>query len=285
MSDQRIVLVTRGNKGIGYEAVKILSQKIPHGTILLASRSVANGEAATEKLKQSVPSHTFGNVHVVPLDISDPSTIDKAVELVKARFGRLDVLINNAAIANINGPLDSPEIFDVNIRGTRNVTEAFLPLIAANSGLVVNVSSELASYYTHDLPESTRALLLDEDHATWEMVERWMADWLEFSQKGKSDIEWKPLDDAFAHGYTVSKAILAAWSRGFAKAHPEIKVALVCPGYCATDLNNNSGPRKPSEGGESIVWPVFNEFENGRFYSDGKLVGWAHPMPDWLKQQ
>jgi NAD(P)-dependent dehydrogenase (short-subunit alcohol dehydrogenase family) len=78
--------------------------------------------------------------------------------------------------------------------------------------------------------------------------------------------------------YMASKGMLNPWLRNFAKTHKEIQLAVVCPGYCATDLNGFAGTRPAEKGGESIIWPTFNEFESGKFYYDGKEVGYDQPV-------
>lgn len=59
------------------------------------------------------------------------------------------------------------------------------------------------------------------------------------------------------------------------------KATVPCPGYCATELNNFSGPRPASVGRESISWPVLNHFVSGHFYQDGKELPLVHPIPQW----
>ena len=58
---------------------------------------------------------------------------------------------------------------------------------------------------------------------------------------------------------------------------------VVCPGYCATDLNHNNGLRPASKGGESVSWPVLNqsEAESGQFYQDGHTHPYSMTIPQW----
>jgi NAD(P)-dependent dehydrogenase (short-subunit alcohol dehydrogenase family) len=103
MKDTRIILVTGANKGIGYEAVKLLAQKLPAATVLLGSRSVANGEAAIAKMRESAPAHSFDNVSVVEIDITSAASLKAAVATVRERHGKLDVLLHNSGIASVDG--------------------------------------------------------------------------------------------------------------------------------------------------------------------------------------
>ena len=95
MASRKIVLVTGGNNGIGYETVKALleSQKPYH--VLMGSRSVEKAQTAIEKLKADVP-ETSNTVEILEVDLTSDESIEKAFGEVKGKHGYLDVLINNA---------------------------------------------------------------------------------------------------------------------------------------------------------------------------------------------
>jgi len=97
MASRKIVLVTGGNNGIGYETVKALleSQKPYH--VLMGSRSVEKAQTAIEKLKADVP-ETSNTVEILEVDLTSDESIEKAFEKVKGKHGHLDVLINNAGM-------------------------------------------------------------------------------------------------------------------------------------------------------------------------------------------
>ncbi|KAG9409297.1 hypothetical protein AC1031_019548 [Aphanomyces cochlioides] len=63
--------------------------------------------------------------------------------------------------------------------------------------------------------------------------------------------------------------------------HPDIKTVIVCPGHCATELSAYRGARTPTQGAESVVFPLFhpNESKAGRFYRDGIELAFDVPMP------
>jgi NAD(P)-dependent dehydrogenase (short-subunit alcohol dehydrogenase family) len=227
-----VILVTGANKGIGYEAVKYLSQHKPNDTILLASRSIKNGNDAVEKMKSSVPDHAFSNVEVVQLDITDTASIEALVEQIRAKHGKLDVLVHNSAISNLNGDAMSPEVLEVNVRGARNTVEAFLPILPKHRGTVVLVSSEVGPWYMSQLPEPTKKALDDVKNVDWTKIEHWLKDWSSFTKGQESEFKWAPVTNMIGQAYCFSKGIVNAWTRSFAIQHPEIKVALVCPGYC-----------------------------------------------------
>ena len=89
MSDKQIALVTGANQGIGLQIAKDL---VAHDfTVLVGSRNHERGEAAAKEI---------GPAHHAQLDVTDEASIAAAAERVRTEFGRLDVLIQNAAISN-----------------------------------------------------------------------------------------------------------------------------------------------------------------------------------------
>jgi len=87
------------------------------------------------------------NVKVLKLDVTDPSSIENAIDNAVAAFGRIDVLINNAGYG-VTGPFEATtptqlrDQFEVNVFGVMNVTKAILPYFRAQeSGMIINISS------------------------------------------------------------------------------------------------------------------------------------------------
>lgn len=95
MSEKTIVLITGGNQGIGYEAVKAFLQSNRPYLVLMGSRSLENAKTAIEKLKEEVP-ETSSTVESVQVDIASDESIEKALEHVKTTYGHIDALVNNA---------------------------------------------------------------------------------------------------------------------------------------------------------------------------------------------
>src|SRR5579863_8494464 len=90
--DRRIAVVTGGNKGIGFAIARGLPQA--GDQVLIGCRDGARGEAAAASLRAEGLV-----VDALPLDVTDDASIAAAAKLVETRFGRLDVLVNNAGIA------------------------------------------------------------------------------------------------------------------------------------------------------------------------------------------
>jgi NAD(P)-dependent dehydrogenase (short-subunit alcohol dehydrogenase family) len=223
----RIALVTGANQGIGLQIAKDLAA---NGLIvLLASRNLDRGKAAARGLE--------GDVHPIQLDVTDGASIRAAVAQVEEQFGRLDILINNAAISRANGQatetmqdyiqrsratligLDEVRtIWDTNVFGVLAVTQAFVPLLRKSSNArIVNVSSGLGSLTIASGPNPYRA--------------------------------------TFNPGYGASKTALNAITLAFAidLEAEGIKVNAVTPGYTATALNNFEGTETVEQGAAEAV--------------------------------
>jgi NAD(P)-dependent dehydrogenase (short-subunit alcohol dehydrogenase family) len=139
MSDQKTVLVTGGNKGIGYEVVRQLLAK--GCRVFLTARNAAAGKKAASSLS--------GDVHFLQMDVSDDASIEMAAKAFGERKEKLDVLINNAAIypdENLNILTISREqlvnTFQTNTFGPIRVTQAFLRFLKMSTEpRIINISS------------------------------------------------------------------------------------------------------------------------------------------------
>ncbi|MGF6709531.1 NAD(P)-dependent dehydrogenase (short-subunit alcohol dehydrogenase family) [Luteibacter sp. W1I16] len=218
-SDRRISLVTGANKGIGLEVARQLG-KAGH-RVLLGARDETRGREAAKTLQAEGV-----DVRVVAIDLTDPGSLAAAAADIGAHEGRLDVLVNNAAIALQNDGLPGTvdlhvvrQIFETNFFGTVAVTQALLPLLKkSTSGRIVNVSSGLGSITFNNDP--------DWDYAAVKLL-----------------------------GYNGSKAALNMFTVLLAaelKDHG-IKVNAADPGYTATDLNGHSGHQTIPEGAAEAI--------------------------------
>jgi len=109
-SAKRISLVTGANKGISFKVTRQLG-KAGH-RVLLGARDVASGEAAAATLKAEGI-----DVHFIHIDLVKPTSIQAAAATIHVDYGRLDVLVNNAGIADrADGPPNSH-------RGTQTIPE------------------------------------------------------------------------------------------------------------------------------------------------------------------
>lgn len=87
----KVIIVTGGNSGLGYESVKAFAEK--GAEVILASRTVEKGEAAKKAMGE-----VKGNISVLSLDLMDFSSIKSFTEKFQQKYKQLDVLLNNAGI-------------------------------------------------------------------------------------------------------------------------------------------------------------------------------------------
>jgi NAD(P)-dependent dehydrogenase (short-subunit alcohol dehydrogenase family) len=230
--EKKIVLVTGSNKGIGFEVVRQLA-KLGHQVILTA-RDEGRGTEALKKLKgESL------DVHFLALDITDEESIRHVADKIKAQFGKLDVLINNAAISLRgdhslleNDSAISTQIINTNALAQLAVTRAFHAFIP-NGGRIIMVSSGGGS----------------------------MSDPVG---------GWSP-------AYCVSKSFLGAITRHLAYelSSRKISVNALDPGWVKTDMGGRSAPGTVEQGADTIVWLATHEkINSGKFYRNRKEIPW-----------
>lgn len=145
---QKIALITGANRGLGFEIARQLGRK--QIKVLIGARNAAAGQAAAERLIAEGIDAIF-----LLLNISDPNSIENAVQVVKREFGYLDILVNNAAILPKATDEDSPGIvnqqllqafLETNFLAQVSVTQSFLLLIKqSKAGRIVNMSSSIGS--------------------------------------------------------------------------------------------------------------------------------------------
>jgi NAD(P)-dependent dehydrogenase (short-subunit alcohol dehydrogenase family) len=209
-SPATVTLITGANKGLGRETARRLADA--GHTVLLGARDVDQGKRAADEI----------GAEFVPLDVTDDVSVDAAADHVRTRYGRLDVLINNAGVVGPRRPLaevTAAEVLatlDTNLLGVVRLTHAFLPLLrAAENPRIVNVSSGTG-------------------RLTWQHESGW------------------PQEKA-PPVYSTSKAALTMLTLQYAHALPGILVNAAFPGYTATALNDHQGTQTVTEGTDVIV--------------------------------
>jgi NAD(P)-dependent dehydrogenase (short-subunit alcohol dehydrogenase family) len=138
-----IALVTGGAQGLGAAIAEELAAA-GHGVV------VADIQADRARERAQLLDPVGDDVAWVPIDVADRRSVDAAMDVTLARFGRLDVLVNNAGIDQ-TAPFDEidPEVFDqvvgVNLLGPVNMTRAALPALRrSDRGMVINIVSTAA---------------------------------------------------------------------------------------------------------------------------------------------
>lgn len=135
----KTIFITGGSRGIGEAVVRMAAGE--YNVAFTYNKSKERALALQEELSR------VGGVIAIECDVSDDISVRNAVEVAKKRFGKIDVLINNAGISKCGLFVDMPSsewksLFDVNVNGVFNVTKAVLPdMLSRHSGDIINVSS------------------------------------------------------------------------------------------------------------------------------------------------
>lgn len=141
-----IVLITGANSGIGFATAEVLTQAASNYHVIIGSRNAANGTKAADQIQASP--NLQGTISSIELEVTDQASLSKAASEIESKFGRLDILINNAGIASASSDLAKglEETFKVNVIGPALVTAAFRPLLSKSKNpRSVYISSGLAS--------------------------------------------------------------------------------------------------------------------------------------------
>jgi NAD(P)-dependent dehydrogenase (short-subunit alcohol dehydrogenase family) len=237
--DKKIALITGANKGIGFEIARQLT-KLGH-TVLIGARSPQRGTAAAKTLQAEGLDATF-----LQIDVTDQKTIDSAAQKIETEYGKLDVLINNAAIALDNAPPSQLDIeilrrtYETNVFGLFAVTRAMIPLLLkSEAGRIVNMSSGAGLF------------------------------------KETSSPAWRPEWNTIA--YNSSKSAVNAITIHLANElrNTNIKVNAANPGYTLTDMSPE-GERTVQQGAVTPVWlaTLPSDGPKGGFFYENEVVPW-----------
>jgi len=235
-----ISLVTGANRGIGREVCRQLAE-LGH-TVILTARDLSAAAEAAQGAEAAEAAQAAPAIRAEPLqlDVTDPASVARAARWTQERHGKLDVLVNNAAITYdtwqraVSADLAVVrEAAETNLYGPWLMIQEFLPLLRnSDHPRIVNVSSEAASLAS--MGGGTPA-------------------------------------------YTASKVALNALTRMVADElrRDRILVNAVCPGWVATDMGGPGG-RPVAAGAASVVWAATlpDSGPTGGFFRDGRPLPW-----------
>jgi NAD(P)-dependent dehydrogenase (short-subunit alcohol dehydrogenase family) len=227
MPMERIALVTGANQGVGK---RVAEELVASGvTVFVGSRDLVRGESAAAEIGTGATA--------IQLDVTDAASIAAARDRIRAEFGRLDLLVNNAGISNTRrgdvsiedyaktsqastASLDEIRaVWETNVFGVVAVYQAMLPLLRESlDARIVNVSSGVGSLTTNADPNY-------------------------------------PYHSMYGPIYPASKAALNAMTLAMMVEleATDIKINLVSPGFTSTNLNSFAGTESVEDGSREVV--------------------------------
>ncbi|RWA07850.1 hypothetical protein EKO27_g7249 [Xylaria grammica] len=242
------ILITGANRGIGFAIAQAICVSLPTSTVLLGCRHISLGEDAIRRLKMD---GVTASLHTIPLDIESNASIATAAKFVGEKFGRLDILINNAIRLDPSRSTEADEIrrysnsnFNNAVTSNNIVTRTFIPLLRKTAWpRVIMISSTRGSIQKTVNKELPATAVID---------------------------------------YCVVKAALNMLTVHLQAAEDasdeprKITFWVANPGHCKTGFNGFKGPKDPLEGAEvvlrllrsekgDIAGGTFWEFEDGEF--------------------
>ena len=242
--DKKVALITGANRGIGLETAKQLGEK--GVTVVVGARKLSDAEATAAKLKAAGI-----DAYPVKLDVTNSADRKAAAKYIGEKFGKLDILINNAGVASSHGfvPLtietsdeELQSIFSTNLFSVLALTRELLPLLKKSpAGRIVNLSSILGSLALHADPNS-------------------------------------PIYNFKSFAYDASKSALNAFTVHLAyelKDTP-IKVNSAHPGWVKTEMGGDAAPMEIPDGAKTSVELALlgPDGPSGRFIHLGNELPW-----------
>lgn len=238
---QKVAVVTGANRGIGFEVARQLIQQ--GFQVIMGCRDQQKGTQAAKSLS------TIGEYdpYFIPLNIVSDSQVQIFCDAVLNRFGKIDILINNAAIY-IDNPIysytlpltegsasDFLHTLDINVVGAFRMIKVVLPgMLSQNYGRIVNVSSIMGRF---------------------------------------TQIR------SYSSFYSISKASLNGLTIAVAHqcSNTNILINSVCPGWVNVGMGGTNGERSVEDGARSIVWAATlpNGGPSGNFFQDYQEISWS----------
>ncbi|XP_039132823.1 (+)-neomenthol dehydrogenase-like [Dioscorea cayenensis subsp. rotundata] len=298
-TEKRIAVVTGANKGIGLEIVRQLAN---NGImVILTARDEKRGTEAVEKLINSGVSDVLFH----QLDVSDSSSVVSLAHFIKTKFGKLDILINNAAIIGVTIHSDSytaeeeeqekseekemikllkkisvstetyqnaEECLNINYYGTKRMTEELIFLLRLSTQpKIVNVSSILGKLEHFSNNEKIVEKLSDTNGLTEEELDELLKSYLNDFKEGKLESNGWPIS---LSAYKVSKMFVNVYTRIIAKKFPTFYVNSVHPGFVRTDMSWGLGTLSSEEGAKGPVMLALlpEDGPSGCFFDGTKII-------------
>ena len=229
---ERVALISGGNRGLGREIARRLAEA--GYQVVIGSRDPTEGEQTAHELG--------GRVTACRLDVTDPDTIESCIDEIRRRYGRLDVLVNNAGVEGGGWSTSATDVdldevratLETNLFGAWKLTQAALPLMRERGyGRIVNLSSGMGQLSGMD---------------------------------------------GHAPGYRVSKTGLNALTRMLTAelGDENVLVNSCCPGWVRTDMGGPGARLSVEEGADTPFWlaTLPDDGPRGGFFRNRQPIPW-----------
>lgn len=190
----KVAVITGGTSGIGAASAELMAME--GAVVILAARNEEKGRTQEQKIKDM-----GGEAEFIPCDVTNRDDINRLKCKVEGKYGRLDILMNNAGIfrtALLDQITDEDwdEVYNTNVKSVMHFCQAFIELLQISNGVILNNAS--ISGLQHYI-------------------------------QGKR-----------GYMYASSKAALIQFTKYLAKNYaPNVRVNCLCPGVTVTDLFTN----------------------------------------------
>ncbi|KAB5576142.1 putative short chain dehydrogenase [Coniochaeta sp. 2T2.1] len=250
MDAKKVVLVTGGNTGLGYEIVRALCASDVAYEVLLGGRSLVKAEHAIRSLSKEFPT-SCTHLRPIQVDLEDDTSINSAFQFVSNSYGKLDALVNNGGCQLDRGYEEDGmtarqmwnRTYDVNVTGTHIMTATFAPLLVKSTDpRLVFITSGISSL------EGSQ-----DSSKPWNQVP--IKSWAQYLKPPSPDVP------AYRCSKTAVNMLMrfvdALMSYRFLK-EDGVKAWCISPGYLATGLggsrerNLQHGAIEPAIGGQFV---------------------------------
>lgn len=146
--ENKVALITGSTRGIGNSIAKLFLEN--GAKVVICGSTKENAEKAVTKMKEEL-NLTDDNIMAIGLNMKDNSSMKSSVDEVINKWGRVDVLVNNAGITSNVSLLDSTddqfmEMFQINFFGVVALTREVVKHMKETGGSIINTSSMVANY-------------------------------------------------------------------------------------------------------------------------------------------
>ena len=278
------VIISGANRGIGLALVEHVLGAADDHAVWLGARSPERGQAAVDGLRAKNAAWAE-RLEVLALDVADGASVEAAATTVRAVLGEGETLyglVNNAGIGYPDSALR--DTLEVNIYGTKRVTDAFLPLMQPSGGRIVNITSASGPNFVEKCSSEQQQILTSPD-VTWEQIETLLQQCL--GAKGNAG-EFARLGLGDGSSYGISKACGNAYTLSLAREYPELVINACTPGFIETELTRpiaerygktpaEMGMKSPEEGTVSAMHLLFGDVtQSGHYYGSDALRSPMH---------